>query len=330
MIDESTPLTVDKEDSSNQGVAKLLGLPVWCVALLWIGFGVSAACYMEGWRYDTAFYVIVQVVTTIGYGDVTVSTNNMKLWTSFYVVGTLLLFSAYVTDVANSVLSRPSDFLKKHMSRVRRTQDGDEPQDVLEDYATLLASFVLFMFFVLVGTLFFGIHEACSCSFGVTRIEGCVEDPIEQCFVTGGATNTFVEAFYMSVITLTTVGFGDHSPKTQIGRTFGCVWMLLGVMATANLMAQFGSALYQNKRHREALGTVSHQLFAQIDTSKDGKLSRNEFRHYALLKFGMVTSEEFKQIDALFDRIDADKTGVLTFQEISQHCDAPGTGRASA
>lgn len=321
MQGESSPLLETKVEEETPQTLTLLGLPAWLFCLLWIAFGVAAACYIEGWGVHTALYVIVQVVTTIGYGDITVAGDRMKLWVACYIFATLLLIVGYITELTSELASAQANFLKRHMAHVKKAQDGNPA--VLSGLGTLGASFVVFFSFATAGTVFYAIVEPCACSYGATSIEGCVEYPVEQCFLTGGATLSWVEAFYMSIITLTTVGFGDHSPKSHTGRAFGCVWMLCGVAATANLMTQFGQTLMEHKRHKHSLRNVSYPLFAQIDTTNDGVLSRSEFRHFALLKFGLVKPADFAEIDALFDEIDADKTGALTFAEIAQACDAP-------
>jgi voltage-gated potassium channel len=39
----------------------------------------------------------------------------------------------------------------------------------------------------------------------------------------------FVDAFYFSVVTLTTVGYGDFAPQTDVGKLFTAVYVLVGV-----------------------------------------------------------------------------------------------------
>ena len=39
----------------------------------------------------------------------------------------------------------------------------------------------------------------------------------------------FVDAFYFSVITLTTVCYGDFAPQTDVGKLFTAVYVLVGV-----------------------------------------------------------------------------------------------------
>ena len=53
---------------------------------------------------------------------------------------------------------------------------------------------------------------------------------------------SLVDALYFCVITLTTVGYGDFSPQTQIGKIFTVFYILLGL----GLLAAFIGALAQH------------------------------------------------------------------------------------
>src|ERR687897_1367462 len=39
----------------------------------------------------------------------------------------------------------------------------------------------------------------------------------------------FVDALYFSVVTLTTVGYGDFAPETDVGKLFTAVYALVGI-----------------------------------------------------------------------------------------------------
>jgi len=40
---------------------------------------------------------------------------------------------------------------------------------------------------------------------------------------------SFLDALYFSVVTLTTIGYGDFAPKTDFGKLFTIVYILLGI-----------------------------------------------------------------------------------------------------
>ena len=89
-------------------------------------------------------------------------------------------------------------------------------------------------------------EESCSCSYGLTTIEGCEAD---ECASTGGSTLSIPDSIYeakeyekcvkfvgQAVITYSTVGFGDYSPKSFPGRVVGAFLMVFGVLAFGNLV----------------------------------------------------------------------------------------------
>ncbi len=50
---------------------------------------------------------------------------------------------------------------------------------------------------------------------------------------------SIVDAFYFSVITLTTVGYGDISPQTTAGKLFTAAYVIIGIA----IIATFGNLL---------------------------------------------------------------------------------------
>lgn len=321
--DEEAPLLGDnKFSNSRSGVWAV----VWPLALCtsWLTAGVGAACYFEGWDVLTSLYVMVQIITTIGYGDITVSTPAAKVLCGLYVVGTLMLIGTILTDLMDKFVKTNQEVLRAKLRSVQAklSDEVKDDEDAKKKFGTvneLVTSFFMFALFVALGTVFYATYESCSCSYGFTRIEGCVPD---KCPETGGRVKTWVDSFYMSLITLTTVGFGDHSPASAVGRAVGCLWMLLGVVACGNFVSAFGQMILTKDKERKRLERVSKGLFNKIDKNSDGTLSRIEFRTYALIKFGLVSEEDLDEIDQLFRAIDTDGSGQLTFAEIQEHCDS--------
>ena len=59
---------------------------------------------------------------------------------------------------------------------------------------------------------------------------------------------TFTDAFYFSVITLSTVGYGDLSPVTTVGKLFTAVYILVGI----SVIVVFANTLAKKHAHRIA------------------------------------------------------------------------------
>lgn len=53
----------------------------------------------------------------------------------------------------------------------------------------------------------------------------------------------WIDAFYFSVVTLTTVGYGDFAPETYVGKLFTAVYILTGI----GIIFGFINAVYQHQ-----------------------------------------------------------------------------------
>ena len=65
---------------------------------------------------------------------------------------------------------------------------------------------------------------------------------------------SYLDALYFSVMTLATVGYGDLSPHTALGKLFTIVYVLIGVGIITAVIANFNRALveyHKNKKHSE-------------------------------------------------------------------------------
>lgn len=292
--------------------------------IAWLGAGVWVSCMIEGWSFVTSLYVMVQIVTTIGYGDISMPASHygMKVFISIYVFIGVVFVAALISNVMTDIIEREEDLLRAQIRRLHAIETGsgvEVPDGRSQARNKLIATFISFLLFVAFGTIFYATYEACSCSYGVSKIEGCVEGP--TCPETGGAVKTWIDAFYMSVITLTTVGFGDHSPKSFWGRVVGIFWMLLGIVATANFIQAFGDYFLSAPKEAMKLGAVDKTIFNKIDKDGNGSLDGCEFRTYMLLKHGLVQQHQLDMIDEIYKAMDTDQDGKLTWQEVKKYFD---------
>lgn len=76
------------------------------------------------------------------------------------------------------------------------------------------------------------------------------------CLLAGGATFyhhveklSWLDAFYFSTITLTTVGYGDITPHTDAGKIFTIFYVITGI----GIIAAFASQLIKNAVARRIL-----------------------------------------------------------------------------
>ena len=192
------------------------------VALVgYILLGVSVLSGYENWSFVTCFYVIIQIVTTVGYGDIPPHGSGMVFLTIYVLIGTVLVASI-VTGLAASFLDASESRLRQSLSLVKTTlvnsdnsDDGLCSVDSSVSSSQLGQSIAIYLFFLAIWVVYFAYFEGCTCSYGATLIEGCKED---ACIASGGTQLSVEQALYMGVITFSTVGFGDYTPKSRMGR----------------------------------------------------------------------------------------------------------------
>lgn len=61
---------------------------------------------------------------------------------------------------------------------------------------------------------------------------------------------TLLNALYFSVLTLTTVGYGDFSPHTNVGRIFTIFYVLVGLGIVLALLSQIASGAMADRADR--------------------------------------------------------------------------------
>lgn len=61
---------------------------------------------------------------------------------------------------------------------------------------------------------------------------------------------TWIQSFYFSVITLTTVGYGDLVPSTDMARLFVAIYILIGVSAGVTALGIIGSDLLSSREEK--------------------------------------------------------------------------------
>jgi len=62
---------------------------------------------------------------------------------------------------------------------------------------------------------------------------------------------SWLDAYYLSVITLTTVGYGDFSPQTMFGKVFTTFYVFAGVGILTTFIA-YSMRRYLNRIHPQA------------------------------------------------------------------------------
>lgn len=95
------------------------------------------------------------------------------------------------------------------------------------------------------------------------------------------------DAMWWSIITLTTVGYGDVSPVTALGKVVGALTAIMGVMTVAMMTGIVASSFANKMNLRKE--TLQNQI---IESLEDGIISDNELDEINRLAGALELSEE--------------------------------------
>ncbi|KAJ1284934.1 hypothetical protein BS78_03G243400 [Paspalum vaginatum] len=201
--------------------------------ILYISIGVLV--YMtnvEGFKgkstlklVDGLYFTIISLCT-IGYGDIVPCTNFTKVFTCLF----LLVGVRFVDLMLNGLLT---NVLDKQRTVLLSTMDDSKLNKVFDTYMIDARKKrsrgrmkVMLALAVVAGTISF-------CTIIVHEVEGL----------------NWIDSFYLSVISVTTVGYGDKSFSTTGGRLTATVCLLVSTLAVANAFL-FLTDLRMDKRNR--------------------------------------------------------------------------------
>jgi len=247
-----------------------------------------------------AVYLFSQIITTVGYGDITPAKPRGQVFVGIFVFFSIVLIAGMVSVLSDMIMARAAS----HVKEMSKSSVGVEIKALsprsLEVQAAhrkaeipvgpLLGALAGFCFFVLIGVLFF------------------VHFP--------GENKTYFQGVYMSIITLTTVGFGAFTPVTQGGMVFGAFWMLFGVASlgavvgafTEYMMARKKAELRVQKKNKKLKDGQQHEMDSSRSADEllsaatsDGQLvDRLGFLRYILIKKGIMEKDQVEEIAAQF------------------------------
>jgi len=314
---------------------------VYAVALT-VGYmliGAVTFSLMESWKFIDSLYFVVVTLTTVGYGDQ--GSFNSSDWSSegarffctcYAFVGILLLGSA-LGIIAAEVIDSHNEAVKQLQAKILDEATGvvnavtkkdavEEEGDQVENDSPLTKKAKAIWSAILNAyksavPLF--IQELMS-SFqilAVVIILGMVLIKADQ------QELSINQCLYYAIITSTTIGYGDISPTTDLGRFFGLLYVLFGVTAVGNILSSIASKVVEAKQEKAMKKILARQItieeFKKFDIDGDGRIERSEFALRKLMLMGILDASDVSRVEAEFDKMDADKSGEITMKDLSIH-----------
>ncbi|OMP07265.1 hypothetical protein COLO4_07493 [Corchorus olitorius] len=197
-----------------------------------------------------ALYFCIVTMCTIGYGDITPNSTATKLFSILFVLVGFGFIDILLSGMVSYVLDLQENYLLRTVQH--QVQKKDARNYIID---------------VKKGRM--RIRLKVGLALGVVVL----------CIGVGVVVMHFVErlgwldSFYLSVMSVTTVGYGDRAFRTMDGRIFAAIWLLVSTLAVARAFLYLAEARV-DKRHRTmakwVLGqdmTVSEFLAADIDNN---------------------------------------------------------------
>jgi ABC-type multidrug transport system fused ATPase/permease subunit len=267
-------------------------------------------------------YFLAQVLTTVGYGDVTPADPKGQVFVALYVLFSLLIIANVISEVQECIAKHARQFGEDLVKQYQQAQDkAEELREELDELvhegsmqSTTAADTAHKEFRNSLRSLrrsFFSLdpprldYKECfgnAAQFLCFVVLGCIF------FISyPGENKTPLEAIYMSVITLSTVGFGAVTPQTEAGKVFSAFWMLFGSAALVGMVGALTS-LYDQIKNREHFWT--RDLEQEQKDFFDGlpaEMDMFQFMKACLLFRGLVPANEIKALEDIFELMEPDE-----------------------
>ncbi|XP_030538585.2 two-pore potassium channel 3-like [Rhodamnia argentea] len=279
----------------------IVGLPlIYVLAYFTIGISVYMTTGSfkhqeteEPVRFIDVMYFTAVTLCTTGYGDISPSTTSTKLFTSALILAGLWILGIllnglipYICDWLEAVMLRAVH--ENSFNAMVRTYMVDKEKGRMRIRIKVCLALGVVFICIAVGTV------------TVHFLEGL----------------SWVDSLYLSVSSVTTVGYGDCGFSTAKGRGFAIVWLLLSTLAVAKAFLYL-TELRIDPRNLPNENRVLQQKMTlgdliAADLYKDGCVRRSEFIIYKLKQMGKIAERDIAPISNRFDVLDTSRFGKIT------------------
>ncbi|RDX71992.1 Two-pore potassium channel 1, partial [Mucuna pruriens] len=238
-----------------------------------------------------AIYFCVVTMTTVGYGDLVPNSKLAKLLACIYVFTGMALVGLILSKAADYIVEKQEIFLVRTLLC---KGENFGPEELCKEVGTnkVKYKFMLatstFLVLMIVGTVFL---------YFIENLD-------------------FVDALYCVCSTVTTLGYGDKSFTTTIGRAFAVFWILSSTMCLAQSFAYLAEFYTEERQRSLAKMVLARKLslfdLEAADLDGDHVVSATEFVLYKLKEMGKINQQDILLVMDIFKKLDFDKSGTLT------------------
>jgi len=253
-------------------------------ALLWYALGVIFYCLYEDWTFINSWYFITVTITTVGYGVIVPSDELSRTFLVFYIMVSMFFVALAIAHHTAVVLHNLESVVVA--DQPISADKGNDRWVFLRLYGMRLvwSSLVLFLL-IMLGTMIATFYY----EFG------------------------FWDSLYWSVVSLSTVGYGDFVPSSHAERVVGGLFVLLGTSTFALVVSQLMAIMIAYMKKKDVLKFLSQPLTSEVllELDESGCVTKEMYINFMLVKGGFVDACVLADLSASFDLLDKDGNGVL-------------------
>mmetsp|Transcript_22477 Transcript_22477/g.42102 ORF Transcript_22477/g.42102 Transcript_22477/m.42102 type:complete len:331 (+) Transcript_22477:519-1511(+) len=254
------------------------------VALYFVLGGVIGA--IEGWSWIWSLFFSVVTITTVGYGDIAPKTPAGRLLVSLYII--------YGVVLMGWALSAFTDYIAHRLEKLQDKEGWRKSAQLKNPKRKIVIAFAYVVILIFTGVGFLVLDERMS----------------------------FIDAFYFSVVTLATVGYGDIVIQSTHGQVFFFFYIIFGCIGVGKAVAASIDSFIETRRRKLREFNLRKRMderdVALADSDLSGNLSQSEFVLYKLCKMELVNPGDLKPIIEQFRQLDTDASGTITKEEAIQ------------
>ena len=244
------------------------------IVIVFLATGTAFFSVAEAWSPTDALYFCVITVTTVGFGDLTPTSDAAKLFVAGYILVGLSLFSTCLGVLVGRLHGAVEEPTKRLPRRRRYLWQCLACFGITTFWLTVGAAIVRCMEgWRLVDCIYWTVVATCTVGYGDLAIEG-------------EGTRALLTVYMLLAVSGCAVSLGK----------LGALGMEIERERDVDAFVARG---------------VSEAMLAEMDTDRDGRVDRGEFLKVVLVAMGKVDREDVDKALEMFDALDGGRTGVL-------------------
>ncbi|GKY92324.1 hypothetical protein MPSEU_000203500 [Mayamaea pseudoterrestris] len=305
--DSDRSLTADFQDYARSKDAMILFL---CHASAYYSLAVLGFSYLvEKHSVRDSLYLASVTFTTIGFGDVEINNAAGRVYLIFLATYGIVILGIFLGVLGDIIVESQSTISVERKRKLQRlilgtigSREGhrgahvhppfEPPVPLIKDIASVAVMEAPIVLFVVFLGIMVGWHEGWS----------------------------VVDSVYWTAVSSYTIGFGDYHPQSASTRWFCVFFLPFSVAVIGEVLGRIASVYMDRKRNHAEERFLQKSLTVRdlrtLDLNSDGKVTKAEFLSYMLVSLQKVAREDIDELLAVFNRLDTDKSGALTMDDL--------------